>query len=134
MLTVTHLPIGFSFVKNIGISTLDFGTYHMYASSWGVPESTFPTGWIQSHAAACVAAKKPCLFEEYGTTNSHSIEANWQSTILNTAGNGADLFWQDGDSLSTGQSPNDGYTIYYGTSEWNTLVTQHVQAIRAKYP
>jgi hypothetical protein len=24
-----------------------------------------------------------------------------------------------------------GYTIYYGTSEWNTVVRQHVQAIRA---
>lgn len=106
----------------------------MYASSWGVSESTFPTPWIQSHAAACVAAKKPCLFEEYGTTNSHSIEAGWQSTTLNTAGNGADLFWQLGDTLSTGQTHNDGYTIYYGTSEWNTLVTQHVQAIGAKYP
>ncbi|KAH8750151.1 glycoside hydrolase superfamily [Diaporthe sp. PMI_573] len=125
---------GVSFVKNLGISTLDFGVYHMYASAWGVSESTFPAGWIQSHAAACVAAKKPCLFEEYGTTNSHSIEANWQSTTLNAAGNGADLFWQHGDSLSSGQSPNDGYTIYYGTSEWNTLVTQHVQSIRVKYP
>lgn len=44
---------------------------------------------------------------------------------------GGDSFWQDGDTLSTGQTSNDGYTIYYGTSDWTCLVTDHVANITA---
>jgi mannan endo-1,4-beta-mannosidase len=56
---------GLDFVKNLDIATLDFGTFHMYPSSWGV-SNDWGNGWVTNHAAACVAAKKPCLFEEYG--------------------------------------------------------------------
>lgn len=54
---------GVDFVKNLGIKNLDFGTFHMYPGSWGVP-NTFGPGWIKDHAAACKAAGKPCFLEE----------------------------------------------------------------------
>ena len=40
-----------------------------------------------------------------------------------------DAFWQLGDTLSTGQTHDDGNTIYYGSSDWTCLVTNHVAAI-----
>ena len=123
---------GVSFAKNLGISTLDFGTYHMYPSSWGVNTSEWATGWIQAHADACKAAGKPCLLEEYGYATNHvEIEGPWQATALGTAGNSADMFWQLGDTISTGKTADDTNTIYYGTAEWDSLVTKHVQAINA---
>jgi mannan endo-1,4-beta-mannosidase len=38
---------GVSFVDNLAIQTLDFGTYHMYPDSWGVNETSWCTEWIQ---------------------------------------------------------------------------------------
>nr|AJF11663.1 family 5 mannanase [Evansstolkia leycettana] len=116
---------GTDFEKNLAIPTIDFGTLHLYPSSWGEQDSWGST-WISAHGQACVNAGKPCLLEEYGSTNHCSSEAPWQSTALSTNGIAADSFWQYGDTLSTGQSPNDGYTIYYGSSDYTCLVTNHI--------
>jgi mannan endo-1,4-beta-mannosidase len=40
-----------------------------------------------------------------------------------------DAFWQLGDTLSFGNTHDDGNTIYYGSSDWTCLVTNHVAAI-----
>jgi mannan endo-1,4-beta-mannosidase len=39
------------------------------------------------------------------------------------------MFWQYGNTLSTGQTVDDGYPIFYGTSGYTSLVTNHVAAI-----
>ncbi|KAH6603407.1 endo-beta-mannanase, partial [Trichoderma cornu-damae] len=120
---------GTDFAKNIQIPTLDFGTFHLYPDSWG---TNYPWGnsWIQTHAQACVGANKPCVFEEYGALNNAcGSEAPWQNTTLTTHGMGADLFWQWGDTLSTGQSQSDPYSVFYNTSNWQCLVRNHVEAI-----
>nr|AEV41143.1 Man5 [Penicillium sp. enrichment culture clone C6] len=122
---------GVDFVKNLGIATLDFGTFHMYPKAWGVANS-FGPGWIADHAAACHAAGKPCLLEEYGTETDHcAVEKSWQTASLASAGSGmaGDLFWQWGDTLSTGKSADDGNTIYYGSTEAQCLIGDHVKAI-----
>lgn len=141
--TVTE---GLNFTMNLAIDTIDFGTLHLYPDSCMYPPSyqrsktnlrfqggtsyAWGDGWITAHGAACAAAGKPCLLEEYGVTSNHcSVEAPWQQTALDTIGIAADLFWQYGDTLSTGQSPNDGNTIYYDTSDFVCLVTDHVAAI-----
>ncbi|GJC84473.1 putative mannan endo-1,4-beta-mannosidase F [Colletotrichum liriopes] len=86
--------------------------------------------WVTDHAKACVAANKPCFFEEYGTPTNHcELERPWQLTSVATPGMAGDAFWQLGDTISTGQTHNDGNTIYYGTDEWTCLVTNHVNAI-----
>ena len=67
-----------------------------------------------------------------GITYNHcAIEAPWQETALSHADDGvsADLFWQLGTTLSTGQTHNDGNTIYTGSDDWTCLVTEHVAAI-----
>ena len=117
---------GVDFEKNLAIATLDFGTYHLYPSSWGVSsQADFATDWIANHAVACKRAGKPCLLEEYGTTSDHcAAEKPWReaSLALKDYGMGADMFWQWGDQLSTGPSPDDGYTIFYGSSDAQCLV------------
>ena len=42
-----------------------------------------------------------------------------------------DTFWQLGDTMqSNGQkSHDDGHTIYYGSSDWACLVTDHIKRI-----
>ncbi|KAJ9133937.1 Glycoside hydrolase [Coniochaeta hoffmannii] len=124
---------GVDFVKNLGVKDLDFGVFHMYPGSWGV-DNSFGPGWIQAHAAACKAANKPCLLEEYGVSSNHcSVEKTWQqaSLALSTSGMAGDLFWQWGDNLSNGRSSDDGNTIYYGSSDAQCLITDHVNAMKA---
>ncbi|KAI1743375.1 glycoside hydrolase superfamily [Xylaria scruposa] len=126
-------PFGYSegmdFEANLKISTLDFGTFHLYPGSWGTTND-WGNKWITAHAAACKAAGKPCLFEEYGVSSNHcAVEGPWQKTALSSSGISGDLFWDLGVTLSTGQSANDGNTIYTGTSDWTCLVTNHVAAI-----
>ncbi|KAI1425763.1 glycoside hydrolase superfamily [Xylaria sp. FL1777] len=122
---------GLDFEANLKISTLDFGTFHLYPGSWGT-SNDWGNLWITAHAAACKAAGKPCLWEEYGVTYDHcTIEAPWQDTALSlsTSGVSGDLFWQLGTTLSYGQTSDDGNTIFTGTSDWTCLVTDHVAAI-----
>ncbi|KAK4189477.1 mannan endo-1,4-beta-mannosidase A, partial [Podospora australis] len=118
---------GTDFAKNLGVKNLDFGTFHMYPQHWGVPNS-FGAGWIRDHAAACKKAGKPCMLEEYGvSTDQCNVQKGWQaaSRQLATEGMSSDLFWQWGDQLSSGRTHNDGFTIYYGSSQATCLVTDH---------
>lgn len=123
---------GVNFVENLGISTLDFGTFHFYPEYWNVEPVSGGELWISTHADACVAAGKPCLFEEYGYTSNHcGVEAPWQEQALEEEGIAADAFWQWGDNFSWGSAHNDGHTIYYGDSDWQCLVVNHVADIEA---
>ncbi|KAL4907678.1 hypothetical protein BDW74DRAFT_189123 [Aspergillus multicolor] len=122
---------GGDFAAALSIDTIDFGTFHLYPDSWGT-NNTWGNLWITAHSEACIAAGKPCLFEEYGVTSDHcAVEKPWQHTALNASGIAGDLYWQYGDTLSTGQSADDGNTFYYGSEEFECLVTEHVAAIEA---
>ena len=125
---------GVAFARNLDIPDLDFGTFHMYPSAWGADNTDFPPAWIAAHAAACKAASKPCLFEEYGVMEGDkvAIAGPWQqkSLSLKADGMGGDLLWQVGDQISTGKTPDDGYTVYYGTPQWTSLVDDHVAAVK----
>ena len=59
------------------------------------------------------------------------MERPWQQASLALAndGMGGDLFWQWGDQLSTGQTHNDGYTVYYNSATYRCVVGDHVRAI-----
>lgn len=82
--------------------------------------------WITDHGAACVAAGKPCILEEFGYSDDCATESSWQATANSTDGIAADMFWQLGDTLSTGQTNNDGNAVYYGSDLWTCLVTNHI--------
>ncbi|KAE8453973.1 hypothetical protein EG329_007749 [Mollisiaceae sp. DMI_Dod_QoI] len=122
---------GMDFEANLKIPDISFGTFHLYPTSWSEKDALgFGNGWIKAHGAVCASVGKPCVFEEYGMeSNKPSIEGPWQTTALNTTGIASDMYWQYGDTLSTGKTPDDKYTIYYGSSDFATLVTGHVKSI-----
>ncbi|KAJ5436933.1 Glycoside hydrolase superfamily [Penicillium cf. griseofulvum] len=121
---------GNDFAKTLSIPEIDFGTFHLYVADWGISNNSWGNGWIEAHAAACKAAGKPCLFEEYGIKDNHCSDSlQWQDTCLATTGMAGDMFWQYGQQLSTGPSPNDHYTIYLESNDWQCGVVDHVNAI-----
>jgi len=126
---------GLDFAANLAIPDISFGTIHLYPQPWG-QTNDWGNSWISAHAKICQQLNKPCLFEEYGVPESSShcpVEGAWQKTslALKNAGMAGDMFWQLGDRIpSTGQmSHDDGHTIYYESSDWTCLVTNHIQAI-----
>ncbi|KAH7304727.1 mannan endo-1,4-beta-mannosidase 1 [Stachybotrys elegans] len=126
------LIFGTDFARNLQIKTIDFGTFHMYPTTWGVPLS-FAYNWIRSHASKCVAFGKPCYLEEYGVPSSRGhceVESEWQTWALQTEGIAGDGFWQVGTTLSTGPTHDDTFTIYHDSPEWTCLVTDHVENVR----
>ncbi|MCJ1313549.1 hypothetical protein MMC25_007228 [Agyrium rufum] len=123
---------GYNFTQNLMIPNIDFGTFHAYPGSWS-ETNDWTNKWITDHAAACLAVGKPCIMEEYGTSTNHvASEGPWQTTALSVSGKGlaGDMIWQWGDTISSGQTANDGYTVYYQSADWTGLVQQHVAAIK----
>ncbi|KAJ7074840.1 glycoside hydrolase [Mycena belliarum] len=124
---------GIDFAANMKISTLDFGTFHMYPQTWG-ESNTVPWGqqWITDHAAVMNSTNKPVLLEEFGLTGTRNASyATWYQTILSTGLTG-DLIWQAGSTgLQNGQTPDDGYAIY-PTDAVYALMKSHAAALKAR--
>ncbi|KAE8353291.1 putative mannan endo-1,4-beta-mannosidase F [Aspergillus coremiiformis] len=120
---------GNDFAKNLAIPDIDFGVFHLYTEDWGIKDNSWGNGWIENHGKVCKELGKPCLFEEYGIKGDHCGEQlKWQETSL-VSGMAADLFWQYGQKLSTGNSPDDRFTVYHGTPDWKCAVMDHISRI-----
>jgi mannan endo-1,4-beta-mannosidase len=111
---------GLNFTANLAIPTIDFGTFHLYPSSWGETDAWAPS-WIAAHATAGTQVGKPVILEEYGSLT-HANESAWQNAVLNGSVAG-DMYWQYGDTFSWGKSNDDGYALYWGSAEFTTLVS-----------
>jgi mannan endo-1,4-beta-mannosidase len=55
---------GVDYVKNMGIGTLDCGTFHMHPGQWGYNYSWGNT-WIKKRDAVGAKVGKPVVLEEY---------------------------------------------------------------------
>lgn len=110
---------------------IDFCVYHLYPESWGTDANGEEWGneWIKNHAKVCESLGKPCVLEEFGFDNTCSVELAWETTALEAEGNGGDMFWQYGDTLSSGKSHQDGNTVYFQDDLWKCMVTPHLEAI-----
>ena len=124
---------GVDFAKNLGISTLDYGTFHMYPDQWGYNYSWGNT-WIKDHDAVGSQVGKPVVLEEYGAqgANTTAVEQQWQTTVVQDTEIACDSFWQFGTTLPSGTTITDNYTIEYGTAEYQTLVIDHAQVMDTK--
>lgn len=115
---------GVDWEANLKISTIDFGTIHLYPEHWNEVAS-WGSYWIEAHANAAAKIGKPFIVEEYGHSQKSELAA-WQATIVKTATAG-DLYWQYGDELSSGKTHDDGFAIYYGTEDYKTYVSNQSQ-------
>ncbi|KAF7375741.1 Glycoside hydrolase family 5 protein [Mycena sanguinolenta] len=128
--------LGIDFAANMKISTLDFGTFHMYPDSWGEENNdiTWGSQWITDHATVMTSQNKPVIMEEFGLTTSGTARAasyaTWYDTVISADLTG-DLVWQAGSVFSTGPTPNDGYAIY-PTDPVYTLMQSHAAALEAR--
>jgi len=69
--------------------------------------------WIENHRDAQAAYNKPVLLEEFGVLASQDQIAtyeNWYATVVNSGLAGV-LVWQAGSNLTSGPTPDDGYTV-----------------------
>ncbi|KAG9024929.1 hypothetical protein FS837_005136 [Tulasnella sp. UAMH 9824] len=124
---------GLDFPTNLAISSIDFGTAHLYALPWGATSDPVGWGlqWIINHYNVQKQLNKPVILEEYGiNSNQYSTYQTWLSTVV-SSGLAGDLIWQAGSTFSGGQTPQDGYTIYPSDSTY-TLLTQHSAALKAR--
>ncbi|KAI9726767.1 MAG: hypothetical protein M1828_000623 [Chrysothrix sp. TS-e1954] len=131
---------GVDFAKNMAISTLDYGTFHLYPEDWGYGADPLGFGntWIANHNAIGRQTGKPVVLEEYGSTNASDKTARmkpWQQLMLANTSVAYDSFWQFATPLSI--NPYDDYALYYNKtagSDYDTLVTKHAAAMLAKSP
>ncbi|KAJ3984228.1 glycoside hydrolase [Lentinula detonsa] len=122
--------LGIDFAANLNISTLDFGTFHLYPDSWGEAANPFGTQWIEDHATAMLASNKPIVMEEFGITDDQvDVYSSWYSAIESTNVAG-DLIWQAGSILSNGESDPNG-AVFPGSDVY-VLDTEHAAALRAR--
>lgn len=113
---------------------IDFCVYHLYPESWGTDANGEQWGkeWIENHAKVCNDLGKPCVLEEFGFDNTCSVQLAWETTALETEGTAGDMFWQYGDTLSTGQTHQDRNTVYYQDELWECMIASHIEAVQAQ--
>ncbi|KAJ3557369.1 hypothetical protein NM688_g1508 [Phlebia brevispora] len=125
---------GIDFNANLAVSTVDFGTVHLYPEGWG--QSANPSSaawgsqWIDDHATSQKNANKPVILEEFGVTSGQAATYQaWFSSVV-SSGLAGDLIWQAGSHLNP-DTPNDGYTIYPDSPVYPEI-QQHAAALKAR--
>lgn len=126
---------GVDFLVNLHISTLDYGTFHLYPDSWGYNYS-WGNKWILQHDQVGKEVGKPVILEEYGApfpSNHTPYYKPWQDTILKS-GVAADQVWQFGtyDLSVPAAYLGDVNSIYYNESEYKVLGFEHAAAMLNK--
>jgi mannan endo-1,4-beta-mannosidase len=124
---------GSDFEAFLEISSVDFGSFHMYPESWG-KTNDFAESWIKDHLDCCARANKPALLEEFGLRDASSrnaVYAGWLSQFNDRRGAG-DLFWmlaaeQDDGTL---YPDFDGFTLYRNSIP--EAIVSHVAEMRAR--
>ena len=131
---------GVDFATNLAISTIDYGTFHLYPEDWGY-NYTWGNEWITQHNLIGKQIGKPVVLEEYGSTdtsgNKRTIAGPYQQTVLQQTSVAYDSFWQFATTLSNGVNPYDNYALYYNTtagSDYDVLGYKHAAAMLAKSP
>ncbi|KAF8837775.1 glycoside hydrolase family 5 protein [Paxillus ammoniavirescens] len=110
---------GIDFNTNLAIDTIDFGTFHLYPFTWSeeTPSAmVWGHDWIKNHRGSQATYNKPVLLEEFGVysyQNQTATYNNWYSTVVDSGLTGV-LIWQAGSNLTSGPTPDDGFTIFPG--------------------
>ncbi|PPR01176.1 hypothetical protein CVT24_006052 [Panaeolus cyanescens] len=124
---------GIDFDANLKVPGIDFGTFHSYPEHWGQTDNITDWGvqWIKDHAASQNSIGKPVILEEFGSTsNKDSVYPVWFDAIM-SSGLAGDLVWQSGSRLSSGNTHDDGFAVFPGTTVYD-LLGQHASALKAR--
>lgn len=138
----------------LAMSSIDFGTFHLYPDNWGVG-TKWGNQWIVDHIEAAQKVGKPTVLEEYGIVvkrnhESNEIERglerrklayeNWNNLMLKRGG-AASMFWIlvgiDPFNESTGLYRDyDGFSVYNVGGEQTTQIltgfaSQYASSARA---
>ncbi|PLV59946.1 cellulase family glycosylhydrolase [Thermotoga sp. KOL6] len=132
---------GVDWKKLLEIETIDFGTFHLYPSHWGVkPENYAQWGakWIEDHIKIAKKLGKPVVLEEYGIPKSAPVDRVavyklWNDVIYDLGGDGA-MFWflagvgEGRDKDERGYYPDyDGFRIVNDDSEEAALFRNYTR-------
>ncbi|KAI8145138.1 glycoside hydrolase superfamily [Fennellomyces sp. T-0311] len=122
---------GMDFEATIALSSIDFGTFHMYPEHWSKDNTDWPIKWINDHAAVQESAGKPVIIEEYGLAETGlrtTLYPAWHNAIEST-NLAADAFWQ----ISVPCNPNlDDFAICPSDDNIDVLVATHAANMKAK--
>ncbi|MDD7021412.1 MAG: cellulase family glycosylhydrolase [Aeromonadales bacterium] len=89
---------GVDWERLIELPDVNYGTFHLYPSTWVKPEEEkWGTQWIIDHAKAANAAGKPAVLEEYGIgandpENRDFIYRRWNDVAFKNGIDGS-MFW-----------------------------------------
>lgn len=127
---------GVDFIANLGIPTLDYGTFHLYPDSWGYDDSTWGAEWIAQHDAVGKMLDKAVVLEEYGAPypgNHTPYYKQWQDAVPESS-LAADQVWQFGtyDLSVPASNLGDVNSIYYNDTEYGALGFRHAAAMLEK--
>ena len=117
---------GVDHARLTALSTVDFGTYHLYPQGWGQsPTEAWGTAWINDHNAVGTSVNKPEILEEFGSTEQGTRDATytaWTNAVRTGGGDGW-MFW-----LLTGIQDNgqlypdfDGFRVVVPSSTATVL-------------
>ncbi len=125
--------IGIDWISNLELSSIDYGTIHLYPSSWGQTDAWGST-WIDQHATWAKKIGKPVVLEEFGTTNTgarYNDVNMWMNSAYNDGYAGIQ-YWQFVSTFPSGYaSPNDGNGISVSESSYS-LVKAMANLMNAK--
>jgi len=132
---------GVDWKKLLSIETVDFGTFHLYPSHWGVsPENYAQWGakWIEDHIKIAKEIGKPVVLEEYGIPKSAPVNRTaiyrlWNDLVYDLGGDGA-MFWmlagigEGWDKDERGYYPDyDGFRIVNDDSPEAELIREYAK-------
>lgn len=119
--------------KLLAISTIDYGTYHLYPDGWN-RSVDWGTKWIKDHIDAANAVNKPTVLEEYGIkSNQLSAYTTWANTVINNGGAGLMPWMLSGIGFDnrTLYPDYDGFRILY-PSDIATILSDNAKVMNAK--
>jgi mannan endo-1,4-beta-mannosidase len=126
---------GVDFEAFLRLSTIDFGTLHLYPEDWEKSsDESWATKFILDHIAAAKSVGKPVLLEEYGykdQSQRNRMYQTWLDVVYNNDGAG-DLVWMLAADVGGVPYPDyDHYTIYK-TSAAIDVISPHITRMRQK--
>jgi len=123
--------------REIEISTIDYGTVHLYPDHWGFAgDPSWGTQWIIDHALISQQANKPMVLGEFGWRDRSTRDAvftEWFQAIEDYDV-GGDTYWMLAGLTDSGSAyaDYDGFTVYWDadTSTQSTANIIRDHAIR----